>query len=83
MARRSFVATSALTARTALSITQAKQVVAGNRIIPDRLISIHDPMARPIKKGKLAKKVEFGYKVWIGNGKRICHWLRRVRWESL
>lgn len=46
-------------------LEQAKQVVSGNRIIPDRLISIHDPMARPIKKGKLAKKVEFGYKVRI------------------
>ncbi|GMA60214.1 ISNCY family transposase [Alicyclobacillus fastidiosus] len=46
-------------------LEQAKQVVSGNRIIPDRLISIYDPMARPIKKGKLAKKVEFGYKVRI------------------
>ncbi len=46
-------------------LDQAKQVISGNRIIPDRIISIHDPEARPIKKGKLAKKVEFGYKVRI------------------
>ncbi|WP_067929720.1 ISNCY family transposase [Alicyclobacillus shizuokensis] len=44
---------------------QAKEVIGGNRIIPDRIISIHDAEARPIKKGKLAKKVEFGYKVRI------------------
>jgi transposase, IS5 family len=54
-----------LVEQTSRLLEQAKQVVSGNRIIPDRIISIHDPMARPIKKGKLAKKVEFGYKVRI------------------
>lgn len=46
-------------------IHQAKQVVSGNRIIPDRIISFFDPDARPIKKGKLSKTAEFGYKTRI------------------
>jgi IS5 family transposase len=46
-------------------IEQAKQVVSGNRIIPDRIVSFFDPEARPIKKGKLSKTAEFGYKVRI------------------
>ena len=49
--------------RTARVIEQAKQVNAGQRQIPDRLVSIHDPDARPITRGKLGKRVEFGYKV--------------------
>lgn len=40
-------------------------MVAGNRVIPDRIISFFDPEARPIKKGKLSKTVEFGYKLRI------------------
>jgi len=46
-------------------VNQAKQVVTGTRIIPDRIVSFFDPEARPIKKGKLSKKTEFGYKVRI------------------
>ena len=46
-------------------IGQAKQVVSGNRAIPNRVVSFFDPEARPIKKGKLSKKVEFGYKLRI------------------
>ncbi len=46
-------------------IDQAKQVVSRNRIIPDRIISFFDPDARPIKKGKLSKTAEFGYKARI------------------
>ncbi|TVX96129.1 ISNCY family transposase, partial [Paenibacillus cremeus] len=46
-------------------IEQAKQVVSGNRIIPDRIVSFFDPEARPIKKGKLSKTAEFGYKARI------------------
>lgn len=51
--------------RTGRPLDQAKQVVSGNRVIPDRMVSFHDPDARPIKKGKLAKTTEFGYKVRI------------------
>ena len=46
-------------------LKQAKEVVSGNRIIADRIVSFFDPEARPIKKGKLAKGTEFGYKVRI------------------
>jgi IS5 family transposase len=46
-------------------VDQAKQVVSGNRIIPDRIVSFYDPEARPIKKGKLSKTAEFGYKTRI------------------
>lgn len=46
-------------------VNQAKQVIAGNRIIPDRVVSFFDPEARPIKKGKLSKTAEFGYKARI------------------
>jgi IS5 family transposase len=39
---------------------QIKQRVAGEKIT-DRLISLSDPDARPIRKGKLGKPTEFGY----------------------
>jgi len=41
----------------------AKQIthrVAGEPI-KDRIVSLHDPDARPIRKGKLGKKTEFGF----------------------
>jgi IS5 family transposase len=40
--------------------TQIKQRVAGEPIA-DRLVSLSDPDARPIRKGKLGKPNEFGY----------------------
>lgn len=46
-------------------VAQAHKVVSGNRIIPERIVSFFDPEARPIKKGKLGKTAEFGYKVRI------------------
>ncbi len=46
-------------------IKQTEEVLLGNLHIKDRIVSIHDKDARPIKKGKLKKKVEFGYKVQI------------------
>jgi transposase, IS5 family len=39
---------------------QVRQRVAGQRI-PDRLVSLADPDARPIRKGKLRQPNEFGY----------------------
>jgi transposase, IS5 family len=39
---------------------QIRKRLAAERI-GDRLVSLHDPDARPICKGKLAKKTEFGY----------------------
>jgi hypothetical protein len=46
-------------------MAQAREVISGNRIIPDRIVSFFDPDARPIKKGKLGKTAEFGYKLRI------------------
>ena len=45
-------------------ITQSRAATAGQRI-PDRVVSLADPDARPIKKGKLDHPVQFGYKVQI------------------
>lgn len=53
------------TERTVQLAEQARQVVAGNRTIPNPMVSFHDPQARPIRKGKLAKPTEFGYKVRV------------------
>ncbi len=47
------------------AIGQAWQVASGNRHIKDRLVSIHDPGARPIRKGKPHKPTEFGRKVLL------------------
>ncbi|NMP25124.1 ISNCY family transposase [Sulfobacillus harzensis] len=45
-------------------IRQSRAATAGERI-PDRMVSVADPDARPIKKGKLGTPVQFGYKVQI------------------
>jgi len=47
-------------------VTQARQRLAGD--MPDgasRRVSLHDPDARPIAKGRLGKPVEFGYKAQV------------------
>lgn len=46
-------------------IGQMQTVLGGNVHIPDRLVSLFDPGARPIQKGKLFPKTEFGRKVLI------------------
>lgn len=46
-------------------IAQLRQVLGGNLHIPQRVVSIFDPGARPIQKGKLFPKTEFGRKVLI------------------
>jgi len=45
-------------------IQQSRAATAGERIA-DRVVSLADPDARPIKKGKLGQPVQFGYKVQI------------------
>lgn len=49
--------------RTARVIEQARRVNAGHLSLADRLVSIFDPDARPIRRGKLKQLTEFGYKV--------------------
>lgn len=46
-------------------IRQTRKVSQGDTHIPDRTVSLHDPDARPIQKGKLGVKTEFGYKLEI------------------
>jgi IS5 family transposase len=42
-------------------LAQTDQRLAGNRVIPDRLVSLADPDARPIRKGKPRHPTQFGY----------------------
>lgn len=46
-------------------IDQSEAVNTGNTKLTDRLVSLDDPDARPIVKGKLGKRVEFGYKLQV------------------
>jgi len=41
-------------------VSQTEQKLQGNKSIPERIVSFHDCEARPIRKGKLNKAVEFG-----------------------
>ncbi|NLX90539.1 MAG: hypothetical protein GXZ07_02945 [Firmicutes bacterium] len=46
-------------------IQQTKEVLTGNTHIPDRVVSIFDPEARPLKKGNRRVPVEFGRKLCL------------------
>jgi IS5 family transposase len=48
-------------------IKQTTRRLAGERIIPDRVISLADTDARPIRRGKPQRPTEFGYKVSIAD----------------
>ena len=41
-------------------LSQTEQKLQGQKSIPERIVSFHDCEARPIRKGKLNKAVEFG-----------------------
>ena len=49
---------------------QTDQRLAGNRVIPDRLVSLSDPDARPIRKGKPRAPTEFGYTLLVAEDER-------------
>jgi transposase, IS5 family len=54
--------------RTAALVAQARIRIAGQT--PDgatRLVSLHDPGARPIRKGRIDRPVEFGYKAQVAD----------------
>jgi IS5 family transposase len=52
--------------RTARLIDQARARVNGDQPAgASRLVSLHEPDARPIRKGRLGKPVEFGYKAQV------------------
>lgn len=48
-------------------ITQTTRRLSGETTIPDRMISLSDIDARPIRRGKPQKMTEFGYKVSIAD----------------
>ncbi len=55
---------------------QSRAVLAGQTSLPDRLVSIFDPEARPIDRGKLFPRVEFGYKALFceAEGNLVTHY---------
>jgi transposase, IS5 family len=55
-------------------LAQTDQRLAGNRVIPDRLVSLSDPDARPIRKGKPQHPTQFGYSLLVAEDERgfIC-----------
>src|SRR5487761_199944 len=48
-------------------VGQSKRRAAGETTIPDRVISLCDVDARPIRRGKLRNPTEFGYKLAVGD----------------
>jgi transposase, IS5 family len=61
-------------AATGRLLAQTDQRLAGDRVIPDRLVSLADPDARPIRKGKPQHPTQFGYTVLVAEDERgfIC-----------
>jgi transposase, IS5 family len=51
-------------------LAQTDQRLAGNRVIPDRLVSLADPDARPIRKGKPQHPTQFGYSLLLAEDER-------------
>jgi len=49
--------------RAARVVWQTGQRLAGSRVIPDRMVSLCDVDARPIRRGKTHQPIQFGYKV--------------------
>jgi IS5 family transposase len=57
---------STMVERAAQVVAQGRKRVAGDKIeSATRLVSLHEPDARPIVKGKLGKPVEFGFKAQV------------------
>jgi IS5 family transposase len=57
-------------AHTSRLLAQTDQRLAGNRVIPDRLVSLCDPDARPIRKGKPQHPTQFGYTLLVTEDER-------------
>jgi transposase, IS5 family len=61
-------------------LVQTDQRLAGSRVIPDRLVSLSDPDARPIRKGKPGRPTEFGYTLLVAEDERgfiADHWVEQ------
>jgi IS5 family transposase len=66
--RRALTDIDTVTARLERIVTQTRIRVAGQ--VPDgatRIVSLHDPDARPIRKGRLGRPIEFGYKAGVAD----------------
>jgi transposase, IS5 family len=64
--RRALTELASALERTAVVIAQARTRLAGQTPAgASRLVSLHDPDARPIRKGRIDKPVEFGYKAQV------------------
>lgn len=65
---------------TAQVMAQATQRLQGVTSIPNRLVSVFDPEARPICRGKLSAKTEFGYKAVLAENEQrlITHYAVHV-----
>ncbi len=50
---------------TAQVMAQTRIRLQGTTTIPDRIVSVFDPEARPIRRGKLSMKTEFGFKALL------------------
>jgi len=46
-------------------MAQTRTRLQGTTTIPDRIVSVFDPEARPIRRGKVSMKTEFGYKALL------------------
>jgi len=57
-------------AATGRLLAQTDQRLAGNRVIADRLVSLSDPDARPIRKGKPRHPTQFGYTLLVAEDER-------------
>src|SRR4029450_4552313 len=51
-------------------LAQTDQRLGSNRVIPDRLVSLPDPDARPIRTGKPGRSTEFGYSLLVAEDER-------------
>jgi transposase, IS5 family len=51
-------------------LAQTDQRLAGNRVIADRLVSLADPDARPIRTGKPSAPTQFGYTLLVAEEER-------------
>jgi transposase, IS5 family len=51
-------------------LAQTDQRLAGNRVVADRLVSLSDPDARPIRKGKPGHPTQFGYSLLLAEDER-------------
>jgi IS5 family transposase len=75
--RRMLADLTVLVERTTRVIDQARARVRGDQPPgATRLVSLHEPDARPIRKGRLGKPVEFGYKAQVvdnGDGLIVDH----------